>query len=336
MNKDPYLNELEQEIFQKELNSFVPDKVLDAHTHIWSRAISGSDVPDGYRPLDDELTIDVWHERMNSLFPHRLQGGLIIPGVLNGTLGNLEKQNAFVSREALSDDLCRPSMFVTPEMDIDYVRQEVKRLNVAGLKCYHYASTKQPTWDSDIPDFLSEDLVRVAHEEELCITLHMVKPRAVADPSNQYWIRKYCEKYPNMKMILAHAARSFNPIHAMEGLNNLRGIPNLWCDMAAVTEVGACEAIIEILGHDRLLWGSDFPVSHIRSRCVSIGDTFAWIYPEDLIHQQHLTDISTSFILNGLESLRILKQAVWHRRLNTNQTEDIFFRNLSKIIDLPV
>ena len=56
----------------------------------------------------------------------------------------------------------------------------------------------------------------------LCITLHMVKARAVADPSNQHWIRHYCETYPDMQLILAHTARGFNPYHTIEGLAALR------------------------------------------------------------------------------------------------------------------
>ena len=110
----------------------------------------------------------------------------------------------------------------------------------------------------------------------------MVKARAVADPSNQHWIRHYCETYPDMQLILAHAARGFNPYHTIEGLAALRGLPNLWCDMSAVADTGACEAIIEILGHDRLLYGSDFPVSHLRGRCVAIGDGFVWLYDDTL------------------------------------------------------
>jgi glutamate-1-semialdehyde 2,1-aminomutase len=159
----------------------------------------------------------------------------------------------------------------------------------------------------------------------------MVKSRAVADPGNQYWIRTYCEKYPRMKMVLAHAARSFNPNHAIEGMQSLSDLPNLWCDMAAVSEVGACEAIIDVLGHKKLLWGSDFPVSNLRSRCVAIGDGFVWLTPENLEAQLYG---GGSFVLHGLESLRVLKQAAWHRRLNDSQVEDIFFRNLADMIGI--
>ena len=108
----------------------------------------------------------------------------------------------------------------------------------------------------------------MAHELGICVTLHMVKARAVADPSNQHWIRTYCERYPDMKLILAHAARSFNPVWAMEGIHTLKGLPNVYCDTAAIGEVGACEAIIEHLGHDRLLWATDFPITHMHGNYV--------------------------------------------------------------------
>ena len=330
--QESQVKDADRELFQRELDSFVPDDVLDAHTHIWSRSVHDSAYGEGFALFEPDMTLERWRRHLNEFMPGRRHGGLIIPGLLSGSLESVQKQNEFVSGEALSDPWCRPSMMVRPEMDPDYVRQEVKRLKVSGLKCYHTASTREPTWDSEIPEYLTEEHVRVANEEELCITLHMVKSRAVADPGNQHWIRTYCEKYPKMKMILAHAARSFNPYHAAEGMESLRDLPNLWCDMAAVSEVGACEAIIDALGHEKLLWGGDFPVSNIRSRCVAVGDTFVWLYPEQFTDGDGQS--ADSFVVHGLESLRVLKQAAWHRRLSDSQIEDIFFNNLAGMLDV--
>jgi glutamate-1-semialdehyde 2,1-aminomutase len=223
-------------------------------------------------------------------------------------------------------------MFVSPWMDPDYVRQEVQRLNVAGLKCYHSESPNKPTWNAEIPEFLPEELVRVAHELRICITLHMVKQRSVADPSNQHWIRTYCERYPNMKLILAHAARSFNPVWAMEGIESLKGLPNLYCDTSAIGEVGACEAIIQHLGHDRLVWGTDFPITHMRGNYVAVGNGHIWVGPES--HPDSDGAVHSGFVHNGLEQLRVVKQAAWHQRLTDSQVEDVFFNNLAGLIDI--
>jgi len=147
---------------------------------------------------------------------------------------------------------------------------------------YHTFVSRPRTWDCEVSEFLTEDHVRAAQEEGLAITLHMVKQRAMADKGNQETIRYYCERYPRIKMILAHAARGFNPFHTVEGIGALKGLSNVWCDSSGVTEAGGFEAIIETLGHDRLLWGSDYPVSHHRGRCVAIGDQFLWLYEETL------------------------------------------------------
>ena len=334
MTTETQANELDREIFQRELDGFVPDNVLDAHAHIWSRSARSPTIPKGFEQFDEEITLEVWRRRMDELLPGRRQGGLMIPLAINATQDTAQQENEFASRQALSDPWCRPSMWISPRMDPDYVRQEVRRLNVAGFKCYHTESPRRPTWDSDIPEFLPEELVRIADEEGLCITLHMVKARSVADPSNQHWIRKYCEKYPNMKLILAHAARSFNPRFAMEGMESLRGLQNLWCDTSAVTEVGAYEAIIDVLGHQRLLWGSDFAVSHMRGRYVAAGDSFVWIDGESVERPGYAGEGDSMFAFNGLESLRALKQAAWHRRLSDNQVEDIFFGNLAGILGI--
>ena len=187
------------------------------------------------------------------------------------------------------------------------------------------ANIEGPTWLAPIEAYLPEDHVRIAHEEGLSITLHMVRDRAVADPVNQATIRRYCETYPNMRLILAHAARGFNPWHTIEGIGSLAGLDNVWCDTSAVTEAGAFEAIVDALGHRRLLYGTDFPVSHLRGRCVAIGDSFHWLYADEMdLDERHA---ALQPVLVGLESLRSLKLACQRMRLSDSQVEDIFYNN---------
>ena len=156
------------------------------------------------------------------------------------------------------------------------MRQEVGRLKLHGLKCYHTWSKVTSTWEADIPDYLPEPLVRVADEEGWVIMLHIVKSRAVADPVNIHWIRHYCETYPNMKLILAHSARGHQPSHNLEGLPQLTGLDNLYFDISAVCEPIAHQSIIRIIGHDKLLNGSDFLGN--RGRSLGVVDSFLWLY----------------------------------------------------------
>ena len=328
-----HASEADRELFERELDSFVPDVIFDVHAHLWAKAHLPPDGWDTFRDLEeDAVDLAAYCRRMAELLPgRRIEGGLCLPGAVAAVGDRLQAQNEFVAHEVQTHPAWRGSLLVTPQMDPEYLRQEVRRLALSGLKCYHVQSGREVTWEADIPDYLPEAQVRVAHEEGLCITLHMVKARAVADPSNQRWIRHYCETYPGMQLILAHAARGFNPHHTIEGLPTLSGLSNLWCDMAAVTEAGACEAIIEILGHDRLLYGSDFPVSHLRGRCVAVSDGFVWLY-DDTLDWSKASFQPLQPVFVGLESLRILKQAARHQRLAEAQVEDIFSNNARRLL----
>ena len=51
----------------------------------------------------------------------------------------------------------------------------------------------------------------------LLIMLHMVLDRAIADERNQQYIREHCVRYPNARLVLAHAARGFCGAHTVEG-----------------------------------------------------------------------------------------------------------------------
>ena len=190
------------------------------------------------------------------------------------------------------------------------------------------AATK-PTWDAEIPDFLPEQHVRIAHEEKLVITLHMVRQRALADPSNQHWIRYYCEHYPDMRLILAHSARGFQPAHNLEGLARLADLDNLYYDTSANCEPIAHQAIIRLCGHHKLMYGTDLPVSHSRGRSLSAADAFLWLHADTPVWEENHLTIQP--VLLGLEHLRSIKWACWSEKLSDGQVEDLFWNNAARL-----
>ena len=167
--------------------------------------------------------------------------------------------------------------------------------------------------------------MQVADELGLTITLHLVRDRALAIRSIKRTIRRYCQTYPKMRLILAHAARGFNPWHTIEGIQSLQGIDNVYFDSSAVTEAGAFEAIIQTMGHQKLLYGSDFPVSHIRGRWRRHCDSFHWFYADEMKLAEKHTELQP--VLVGLESIRCLSLACRHLQLRDSQIEDIFCNN---------
>ena len=324
------LRAYDQEFFAKELDSFVPDKIFDSHAHLYeihhwaSRSLIEKGPP--------VVTLEEFRRQMEWITPGRETTGLFFGAGLSEA--RYEESNRFVAGEVARDPQSRGQLIVSPKLDADQVRTLVKRHRFVGLKVYHTFASRTPTWDAEVKEYLTEEHMRVAHEEGLSITLHMVRARAMADPANQAQIRFYCEKYPNARLILAHAARGFNPHHTIEGIRALEGLRNVWCDSSAVTEAGAFEAIIETLGHDRLMWGSDFPISHFRGRCVAIGDEFLWLYENTLDWDTAAGYARVQPFFVAHESLRALKLAATRMHLSDSQVEDIFRTNGLKLFGL--
>lgn len=321
---------------ERTIQPFLPDKLFDAHAHLFCHA----HYPAGMLPglltgTPEEIGIEVFRTYIDWLHPgQRTVGGLFFGLAF---LGDRTANNNFVAQEvhtaSASGFQALGQMLIAPDMDPEYVRQEVRRHGFVGLKPYHLmAQVEGPTFLAPIEAYLIEDHVRIAHQEGLSITLHMVRDRALADPVNQATIRRYCERYPNMRLILAHAARGFNPWHTIEGIERLRGLTNVWFDTSAVTEAGAFESIVESMGHQRLMYGSDFYVSHLRGRCVAIGDSFHWLYAHEMnLAEKH---IQLHPVLIGLESLRSLALACRRLKLSDSQIEDIFYHNAANLFSL--
>ncbi len=317
----------DHEFFERELASFVPDRVFDAHCHVWHR--DNVTLPDRLRAIET-AGFDEYVSLMQDLHPDRRLAALFIPSTLDPD--RLAAANAWTARQVASHPDYRGLFFIKPDDDPDWVRDEVRRLGLHGLKCYHTYSSVTPTWEAQIPDYLPEIFIRVADDEGWVITLHMVRSRAVADPGNLHWIRHYCEHYPNMKLILAHSARGFQPTHNLEGLPQLRGLNNLYFDTSANCEPMAHQAIMRIIGHEKLMYGSDLMASHDRGRSVAVADTFLWLYEDtDVWVEKHLT---IKPVLVGLEHLRSLKWACWSERLSDNAVEDIFWNNAARLFGL--
>ncbi len=330
MNSDWEVLDADRELFERELQSFVPDRIFDAHSHLYDAAQFQADVPALVASGPERAGIDVFRRHMDQIHPGRRCDGLFF-GYPHRRI-DMDTANRFVAGEVADQPACRAQMLIRPEMSAEFVAETVRSHAFAGLKCYHVYAAESPTFEAPINSYLTEQHVRVAHELNLSITLHMVRARAMADPSNQAIIRRYCERYPGMRLILAHAARGFNPHHTIEGIGALRGLSNVWCDTSAVTEAGAFEAIVRTLGVGRLLYGSDFPISHMRARCVALGDSFLWISVSNTRFEATYGPVRPSLV--AIESLRALKLACWNLRLSDNDVEKIFYGNAAELYSL--
>jgi glutamate-1-semialdehyde 2,1-aminomutase len=277
------------------------------------------------------MTLELYREYMQWILPGREVHGLhfAFPTIFPN---DPVPCNEWVSRQVRKDALARGQFYVRPTDDPDWVRAEVRRLRMRGFKPFAGFASRPDKSNAEIPEFFPEWIARLAHEEHWSATLHMQRARSLADPSNQHWIRTWCEKYPNMTLILDHCARGFNPHHAIEGLKPLQGLPNLFVDTSVACSPLAVMACIRQLGVDHVLYASDFFCSHIRGTNVPVGDSFLWLEEDAAVWKDVV--YGKKPVLVGLESLRAVRAACQMLRLSDANVEAIFWGNAARLLDL--
>ncbi len=310
----------------------LPPRLFDAHAHLWRLSDFAQPATGIWAGGGDAVTPDVWRAHLaRQVGADRLAGALFLP-VPFPRPKSIAAVNAWILAAAAACPGSRALALVAPEMKPDDVAPLLDAPAFAGFKPYHTFSPVQPTFQAPLQAFLPEWAWALAHERGLVITLHLVRDGALADPGNQSELLDYCERYPNARLILAHAARGFHAPNTIDGLAALRGLDNVWFDTSGIGERDALEAILREFGPRRLLWGSDFPVSEIRGRCVTVGDGFAWLESASVLWDK--TGPQGRPTLVGLESLRALLAAGDAFGLNAADLQDICADNARRLLGL--
>ena len=137
------------------------------------------------------------------------------------------------------------------------------------------------------------------------------------------------KKYPDAVLILAHAARSFASWTGIETVGHLSNCESVWFDFSSVCESPAMFQIIKKAGIKRCMWGSDFPISTMRGKAISLADTFYWIYQSDIDNFDSKTEIHNWLI--STENLMAVRQACILAELSRSDIEDLFYNNAARL-----
>ena len=313
------------------LQSFIPNKVFDAHVHLHKAEHTG-DYPENLTVRYGTTTAKRFREDQKLLYGDRLVRGLFIPfpTVNFKAPGIPHAANEWILEQLADAPDCAAEVFVKPGDTREYIESLLVSDRIKGFKCYHLcAQVEGSTAECDIGQYLPEVAWEIANERGYVITLHMVKSRSLADPANMAYIKEKTAKYPNAKLILAHCARGFASWTTIETVRQLKGIPNIYYDMAAICEPATMYEVIRQAGHDKVMWGSDYCIDRVRGRASSCGLGFSWIYNNDL--PEGFT-IPNNLVC--LESLFAFYQASIMLDLSKAQIEDIFYNNAIRLLGL--
>jgi glutamate-1-semialdehyde 2,1-aminomutase len=333
---NPYLwaevTDYDLDLWDRHLADFVPPDSFDAHAHLWRTQDLGEPTPALAAAGPPVVTREVYDQRLSLWMPDRCPtGGLFFPFPTR-TL-DVDGANRHLADEMKKDPHSRGLMILTPRQNAEDVERQLVEDQFVGFKVYHLFAEREDTFFAPTEEFIPGWAWELADRRGLVIMLHMVLPRALAEPENQRYIREHCLRYPGAKLVLAHAARGFCGKHTVEGIASLRGIENVYFDTSAVCEPEAFEAILKVFGPTRLFFGADFCVTEMRSRCVDLADGFLWL---DEIRADFSRSRFARPTLLGIESLLALKQACLNQNLTACDVEEIFCDGARRMLGLPL
>jgi predicted TIM-barrel fold metal-dependent hydrolase len=316
--------DFDREIWDKELEDFVPSTIYDMHTHMWSEAHKGSltGEPSGLR-----LEID-YRDHLDwaaVLYPGRQMHFLVLGTPMPGM--DAEGHNNWMADQMQADPKSAINMMVTPDMTPEYVAKQVDEHHFLGLKPYRTFAPNPA--GARMRDFLPESFIEVAHDKGLAITMHLAKPSGPADPDNQRDLERYTREYPGAQWILAHCARAFNAFMMEDAIHFLCNLPNIWYDTSAVNDLYSHYLLMKHEDRSRVMFGSDNVVAGCeRGKYITYGR--AWQHytgsPELTPH----CDPRATLVI--YEQLRQERQVAEMLGLTAAEIEDHFAGNARRFL----
>ncbi len=319
----------DREIWEEELADFVPQRVFDAHCHMFQSSCMEPGAKHSFRSDSDLATLQEWGE---VLYPGRRVNYLVLGMPVVGTV--VAEHNAMVAEQIARDPGTRANRLVTPACKTDEIRADMENPRFIGLKPYRVFSITGDRDNCRIHEFLTHEQMELANELGLWVTMHLSRSQGCADQCNLDDLEEYTNRrYPNIKWILAHCARSFTYYPILHGVDRLRDMPNIWYDLSAVTALPAFITLFQKENLKRIFYGSDgVDSTFFHGKYVPFGRYWFQVHTDEADLSLAHTDARP--ILCIYEQILAMKQAADVVGLSRDEIEGIFWRNAVEALEI--
>jgi len=331
------ISEVDRRIWEEELAEYVPPRVFDVHTHLFRWEFYqhpekektpyfefiGRVVPEASWDLADACDA--------ALLPGRTVDRLAFPMPFSSHV-DFSASNAYLAEQICARPGSGGLLLVHPGMSREEVERNVLEKGFLGFKPYRFYSKTGDPVQCRLTDFLPEHQIEVANRYGLLIMMHLSKRDAIADPDNLDDLEYLTERYPRVRWILAHCARSYSSWAIEKAASRLKLIPQLWFDTSSVCESDAFDALYSTVGVDRVMYGSDdLPIGILRGKYIAFG--FAWAYLSPTNQELNLQHCEPGMTFTRYEQLRAMRRAGRRLGITPAQNQDLFFNTARKLLD---
>jgi predicted TIM-barrel fold metal-dependent hydrolase len=321
--------------YEEEFADFLPERLLDCHVHTFllehmTRPPTEEEAAKSFGSHEMPFSAEDLAECAGMLFPEKHYEALIF-GTPSPYYG-VEAQNAYVA-EQIAQPWLDGLALLDPGLPTDDLDRLIEDGGFVGLKPYDRL-TGLPLDHVTIRHMVPDGARAVAEARGLLIMLHVPRVDRIADPANIHEVRELCEECPGAKVILAHIGRSYGPWYIEQAIGELRELPNLWYDIAALDDADSISVVLDNCGDERLLFGTDLPIAAHRGKHLCVNRQclfltrrkFPWSISSDEPGALKLTFFA-------YETIRALRRAAERRNLTPREIEDVCHNNARRLID---
>jgi uncharacterized protein len=341
-----WLKELSVEdlkIFKDEFDNFLPDSIFDFHVHLWKKDFITKEISKKrfksnpfLDPDIEEFQFEDYQIVSKELFPNKTYKALIFGLPVKEI--NLEKNNEYISQVCCEKNFY--GLFI-PKPDLEKIPDNFFKKKFIGFKPYPDLAYPKLSKNSiehnievDISDYISKKTLEFSHENGLILLLHIPKKERLNNKKNIWEITEIAKKYPRIKIVLAHAGRSYCYNDIKDSIEYLKIYKNIYVDTAMINNYEVNKVIIEELGTERILYGSDLAVAILKGKNVDINNKHyfvtstprPWSLSSDSIELKNFT----FFIYEIIRSIKIACKSL---QLSNENIKNIFYNNSIRLIE---
>jgi predicted TIM-barrel fold metal-dependent hydrolase len=335
---------LDRTIYQRQLADFLPARIIDIHTHVWKQSFLTPE-PHGERGAQwaSKVAAEIDPEELVACYGEMLPQQQVTP-LLFGMPGrnvDTDANNAWVSQKA--SDKGFPALLISkPELPPQELERQVAQGGFLGLKPYlEFAPPHLASDQITIFDFLPPAHLEMADAHGWIVMLHIPRSGRLKDPLNLAQMLEIEQKYPHIRLIIAHIGRAYCPADMGNAFEVLQGSQRISFDFSANTNTEVMVELIRAVGSRRILFGSDMPITRMRMRRICERGVYINLVPPglygDLSQDPHMREVSPaeagqlSFFL--YEEILAFRRAAEITHLSVDEIDAVFYGNARCLIE---
>lgn len=333
------MTDYDKYVYETELKDFLPDKLIDFHTHLGLLKFQYEGEFKGCSTWTKRVYDEMNAEDLLGAYEKMFQGKEVTPMIFGDCVHNIKQVNDYVYDMGKKYSL--PTLYRTSyQMSADELEANMKKGGFVGIKPFQtFSPSYIPASEIRIFDFLTHEHLEVMDRNGWIVMLHTPRSGRLKDPVDLAQLMEIEEKYPNLKLIVAHIGRAYAKEDIGNAFDILKNTKNMYFDFTANMCDDAIKACIEAVGPERLIFGSDMPIAIMRMYRIVENGVYYNVVPRglygDVTNEAHMRESDeTDITIMMYEQLRALKRVAIELHLSDRDVENIVYGNAKRLLDM--